>query len=507
MKPVSFIIGFGLAMLSAAVVALPSEPPEMNIGHRYDVEAEWPLTESTAPSMEGPMKCVRPGPRVEPKKPGDEVPDQFIVYLKPKVNCAKHLSMVNQLIADATACEKTPSKVAFAEPFCTKLSMYGGTFGPSLIAALKSSPDIESVVADTLAEEDSPTVMIPSHNVTSQRVINSQFQRTQTNGWGLARLNTGVQPVTVFGAEDATRNRGTRNWPYTFRADAGKNVDVYVIDSGVSDHTDLAGRIDRARGQNFALQAPSPSDTVDEFGHGTRMAGIIAGQTCGVAKWATIIPLKVKNPPSGGTPGTISLLAVLAALNHVSGRVGNRPRVVSISLSLPLGNQGNLFVRPIGVLLASGIHVVNSAGNNGQNRCATRIGDAHGTITVGNANFDDQRRPLSNYGPCLTVFAPGTEIPGPDYANPNGFNSNSGTSEATAHTSGVVATLLSRPGPVPAPADMKAAVLALSVQVPTIVSPDPTTNLLIQAPPENPFQSSFFFSVWNFFIASFGLSV
>ncbi|KAJ6571210.1 peptidase S8/S53 domain-containing protein [Mycena capillaripes] len=430
---------------------------------------------AAAPAASGALVCVKPKRRAEVRAVvGGKVPDQFIVHLKPGVNRAKHLATLKTLIAQGAKCDRTKSAITLDGAFPEKLSLYGGTFGPSVIAALKKSPDVKSVVGNTLLQVDSPIPITPEANVTKRAFL---FDTTQTNSWSLARLNTKARTVTAaIAQEDATRNRGTRNWPFKNIRNAGKNVNVYIIDTGVSDHSDLTGRITRRPRANVAVAVDSPDadNTNDAQGHGTKMAGIIAGKTCGVAKFATIIPVKA----SQGNTGTITQMDVMAGLAFAANDAKGKGSVINISVTMRK-NQNDGLPEMINSVIAAGMHIVNSAGNGGINDCAARIGTTDGPITVGNVGIDDVKAFTSNFGPCLTVFAPGNDIQTTAHNNPTGFISGSGTSEATAHTSGLVATLLS--DSKLSPAAMKQKVVSLSVQVPTI-SAAGTTNRLIQVP-------------------------
>jgi len=204
------------------------------------------------------------------------------------------------------------------------------------------------------------------------------------------------------------------------------------------------------------------------------MAGIIAGKTCGVAKFANIIPVKA------GATGAISQMDIMAGLAFAVTDAKGASAVVSISVTM-LKNQNDGLPEMIQSVIGQGLHVVNSAGNQAIDACATRIGTGDGPITVGSSDIDDAKQFASNFGACLTVFAPGTDIQTTAFNNPTGFISASGTSEATAHTAGLVATLLS--DSKLSPAAMKRKVVTLAVAVPTInANIAGTTNLLIQVP-------------------------
>ncbi|KAJ7137468.1 peptidase S8/S53 domain-containing protein [Mycena crocata] len=437
---------------------------------------------SAAPSASASgLACVKPTtPSKVARKVGDKVPDQFIVHLKAGTKHAAHITKVNSLIAQAAKCDRIKSKVTLDNAAVQKLSFYGGIFGPSVVAALKKLPEVKSVVANTLVEVDSP---IPVRASMGNGTVEMEkrallFDTTQTNSWSLARLNTGTRTVTDaiaqedFSTAATARNRNTRNWPFKNIRNAGRNVNVYIIDTGVSDHSDLTGRIVRKRGANVATGAANIDDTTDNQGHGTKMAGIIAGQTCGVAKFANIIPVKA------GNNAAITQMDIIAGLAFAVSDANGAGGVINISARMQK-NQNDGLPEMVASVIAQGMHVVNSAGNGGTDQCATRIGTNDGPITVGNVGIDDQKAFTSNFGACLTVFAPGNDIQTTAHNNPANFISGSGTSEATAHTSGLVATLLS--DKTLTPAAMKAKVVQLAAVVPTIQAPD-STNRLIQVP-------------------------
>ncbi|KAJ7923083.1 peptidase S8/S53 domain-containing protein [Mycena leptocephala] len=214
------------------------------------------------------------------------------------------------------------------------------------------------------------------------------------------------------------------------------------------------------------------------------LQGIIAGQNVGVARSANIIPVKAGDNEHVSQMGIINGLNF--ALQHAQAHGGRG--VISISVSM-FKNQPDNMLQVVQSVLAAGLHIVNSAGNGSTDRCAVRIGNddgpgGRGPITVGNMDVDDSKAGSSNYGACLTVFAPGSWVPTTDHNNPNNFIQGFGTSEATAHTSGLVATLLSDRNR--SPRAMKSKIICLAAKVPAIIGrledPRGTTTRLIQAP-------------------------
>src|SRR5260370_30330417 len=102
----------------------------------------------------------------------------------------------------------------------------------------------------------------------------------------------------------------------TFGLD-GSGIGVAVIDSGIADHQDLKSTGRRVRfSVNFV---PTESTTDDEFGHGTHIAGIIAGNgeiwsdgagndaVRGMAPGASLINLRVLDSTGAGSDSKVSL--------------------------------------------------------------------------------------------------------------------------------------------------------------------------------------------------------
>lgn len=157
----------------------------------------------------------------------------------------------------------------------------------------------------------------------------------------------------------------------------GEGVRVAVIDTGVdSTHPDLAGRV--VGGYDFVN---NDADPMDDHGHGTHVAGIIAGKAAtddgvtGVAPAAEIVPYKALNQWGEGYTSDIVASIEAAAENRVD--------VINMSLGGP-GDGSD----PIGLAATaaanSGIVVIASAGNSGPGR--DTIGSpaaAEGVIAVG----------------------------------------------------------------------------------------------------------------------------
>ena len=209
--------------------------------------------------------------------------------------------------------------------------------------------------------------------------------------------------------------------------ETGAEVHVYVLDTGITPHSETAGRL----GNGFAVPS-SPNAYVDCMGHGTAVSSVAGGGVAGVAKHAIIHSVKV------ACPGTAS--DIIAGINWINAN-HKAPAIVNMSLSL------NQYVSNVSGAIQNsidnyGITYVVSAGNDNQNDCSESPQNVYDAIVVGAFISTDQRWPSSNYGGCVDVFAPGGDILAANYTGWSNFHNLWGTSYAAPHVTGCVARYL-----------------------------------------------------------------
>jgi subtilisin family serine protease len=204
----------------------------------------------------------------------------------------------------------------------------------------------------------------------------------------------------------------------------GTGVAIAVLDSGIYAAQKAfgdAGKIPYS--QSFVTGV---SSTDDDFGHGTHVASIAAGNPGrdggsyrGVASRAKIINLKVLNGLGRGTTS-----AVLNALDWVlPNRTTYNIRVVNMSLGTPAVDTwtNDPLCRKVQLLNANGVLVVAAAGNNGKDLLGQKIyghvhspGNDPSVLTVGASNSlgtdsraDDIMSTYSSHGPTRSFYTDG----------------------------------------------------------------------------------------------------
>ena len=282
----------------------------------------------------------------------------------------------------------------------------------------------------------------------SQSISCADPNGTCIDNWGIDRVDQRFLP---------------RNASYSW-GDNGYAVHVYVIDTGIDHHREFRDYLGLPRViHSFGRDFTTDNILTDCYGHGTHVAGIIAGRTYGVAKDALLIPVKFV---TCGNQSQASWL--ISSIDFVRQQVAQYgwPAVANLSggnrsdwsalTSLQMAAQN---------LVASGVQLVQAAGNQNRAACTYSLGGTTDALVVGGTTHSDSRWSGSNYGGCVDLFAPAALITSAAFSS-SGTGSLSyapyceltGTSMAAPHATGALALYLDA-NPAYTPSQLRSLVL------------------------------------------------
>ena len=247
----------------------------------------------------------------------------------------------------------------------------------------------------------------------------SPLEGQQAETWGLDRIDQRDLPL------DGVFDPGGD----------GNGVHAYIIDTGIDrDHPDFEGRM----GEPYNAVGDSIDD---DHGHGTHVAGTVAGSTWGVARAAVVHAVRVLRDGSGRDSDVIE--GIDWATEHAAS--GGWPAVSNMSLG---GDTSRSLDTAVCRSLAAGMSHVVAAGNDDHSACRNSPAHVRQAITMAASDRRDRRAIFSNYGECVDAFGPGVDIR--SAWRGGGSNTISGTSMASPHGAGVAALVLERdPGADP----------------------------------------------------------
>lgn len=346
---------------------------------------------------------VRFAAGVRPDEAGKSLIDNYNNDVK-KINAAARAA------AQVRKPSQASSSTAAAKPLTVKLKASGSfvfSFKKVLNAAVIRIP--ESAVAGLLRN---PRVL----SIEKDASVSADPTPVNQSGapWGLDRIDQRALPLNGSFASPSN----------------GAGVSIYIVDTGIdASHPQFGGRV--APG----FDAINGSDgRTDCNSHGTHVAGTAGSATYGVAKAARMVPVRVL-----GCDGSGTYSGVIAGLDWIAqNRAVGEKAVANMSLG---GGASSSVDAAVASLVSSGVPVVAAAGNSNVDACTTSPARAPSAITVGATTTADARASYSNFGSCLDLFAPGSNIvstvPG------DGTATYSGTSMAAPHVAGIAAVVLS----------------------------------------------------------------
>ena len=268
----------------------------------------------------------------------------------------------------------------------------------------------------------------------------------------------------------------------------GSGVVVAVIDTGITNHSDLNANVlpgydfisDSGMARDGKGRDSSPLDQGDWFAagecgasyasdsswHGSHVAGTIAAVTnnnsgvAGVAPSAKILPVRVLGKCGGYTSDIVDGI-VWASGGTVSGVPANANPAEVINMSLGGGGTCSAsYQNAINTAVSRGSTVVVAAGNSNADTAGFVPASCNNVIAVASTTRTGARSSFSNYGSKIDVAAPGSDIAstvnsGATTPTSEGYTLMSGTSMAAPHVAGVVALMQAAAGGSLTPAQVE----------------------------------------------------
>ena len=315
------------------------------------------------------------------------IKNQYIVILNKDIGSAKDFA---QNIAKQHGGRVLQSYDSALKGFAIYLP---DTAGTAFIEAMKKNPQVLSVENDTVVNIDATTQSNPD--------------------WGLDRIDQKALPL---------------NSTYSY-SQTGSGTTAYIVDTGIlSTHQEFSGRV-----LNGYTAISDGNGTTDCNGHGTHVAGTVGGTTYGVAKSVRLVPVRIL-----GCDGSGASSNVIAGLDWIL-KNGSKPAVVNMSLG---GAASSSLDSAVENLYNNGYVMVVAAGNSNTDACTSSPARTSNAITVAATDNSDTRASYSNYGSCVDIFAPGSQINSSWIGSNTATKVLNGTSMATPHVAGVVAEML-----------------------------------------------------------------
>ncbi|WP_341939652.1 S8 family serine peptidase [Marinimicrobium sp. C2-29] len=245
-------------------------------------------------------------------------------------------------------------------------------------------------------------------------------------GWGRDRINQRDLPLD-------------NNFSTTHD---GMGATIFVVDTGIDDsHDEFYGRIVESMGVG------SVSGGDDCQGHGTRVSSIAAGASVGVASGADIYSIRISGDCADGTADHADMIS---AFDHIRSRITQdsptHPIIDNAVVNFSYSPTSAAVEQSVESLIRAGAVVVTSAGNDDENACGQAMPPS--ALVVGATNDSDERwvrfTQGSNYGVCVSLLAPGDEVPVADLGDDDGYIHRTGTSYSSPYVAGIAATYLER---------------------------------------------------------------
>lgn len=281
--------------------------------------------------------------------------------------------------------------------YLSHLGMVIGEYVPSSQLNIGKHPDIELEEQDLRVHITEPSYQGATHAL------------KQTFPWGVERIGA----------------------PMVWTKTKGQGIRIAVIDTGI-DPSHPAIKRNYKGGINIIAPSFPP---MDYNGHGTHVAGIIAGRAAhlgllGVAPWATIYAVKAFNKN-----GSANLSDLLRAINWC---MEKKIHIINMSFGMEMVSES--LKRAIMIAHNRKIVMVAATGNQGLKGSIDFPARFPETIAVTSTSMNNRLSAFGNRGKGVEIAAPGEKIPSAWLGQTT--KEMSGTSMAVPHVTGTIALML-----------------------------------------------------------------
>lgn len=225
----------------------------------------------------------------------------------------------------------------------------------------------------------------------------------------------------------------------------GEGVTVAIIDSGCSEHIDITNRIKYSYNvfsQSSPDLFPDPSDVTDEFGHGTHVAGIVAGELngkgmVGIAPKCDLAIIKAfTKQPDLKTTSSVLAGAIEYIVNNTDTDI--------INMSLGMSGSTDVFKTAVDLAISRGIIICAANGNDGNTTSELSYPAAYeDVIGVCSLNRNGVRSSFSRANEAAFVSIGGESVLSLSNSGNDSYGIKSGTSMASPAVAGVIALVKS----------------------------------------------------------------